>query len=133
MHHEIKPAPFALQPREQRLQALLVLDIGFLDDLRAELFDHRDHALAERRALVGEGHLGAGGVQGLGDAPGDRTLVGHAHDEAALAGHQLGDWGEFDGLGNRIGGGGASAAARRIGRGGEDPVFRHYPLSAPYQ
>jgi hypothetical protein len=126
MHHEIQPAPFALQPREQLLQALLVFDVGFLDDLRAELLDHRDDALAECGALVGEGHLGAGGMQGLGDAPGDRAFVGHPHDQAALAGHQLGDGGEFNGLGNRIGGG-ASTSAGRVGRGREGPVFRHYP------
>ena len=50
-------------------------------------------ALAERRALVGEGELGAGGMGGLRDAPGNRPLVGHAHDQATLALHQPGDGG----------------------------------------
>ena len=66
-----RPQSF-LQAGEQAIEAFLVLDVGLLDDRRAELLDHRQHALAERRALIGEGHFRAGGVQGLGDAPGNR-------------------------------------------------------------
>ena len=78
--------------------------------------------LPNAAALVGEGHLGARGMQRLGDAPGDRAVVGHAHDQAALAGHQLGDVGQVDGLGRRVGSGRAvpppeaSGAAARGGR-----------------
>ena len=127
MDHEIEPAPVLLQAGEQPVEAFLVLDIGLLDDLRAELLDHRQHALAEGRALVGEGQLGAGGVQGLGDAPGDRTLVGHAHDQAALAGHQLGHLGQGDGLGRRGGRRVVPTAAGGIGGGGEGTIVGHGP------
>ena len=34
---------------------------------------------------IGEGQFGAGGARRLGDPPGDRAIVGDAHDEAALA------------------------------------------------
>jgi hypothetical protein len=52
----------------------------------AEFGRQRPHALFQRLALKGEGQLRAGGMRRPGDAPGDRHLVGDAHDEAALAG-----------------------------------------------
>ena len=54
---------------------------------RAQRLDQGDHPLPERFALVGEGELGALAGQRLGDTPGDRTIVGNPHDEAAFAGH----------------------------------------------
>ncbi len=45
-------------------------------------------ALLERVALIGESKLGAMLAAGLGDAPGDRAVIGHAHDQAAFAAHQ---------------------------------------------
>ncbi len=42
---------------------------------------------------MGEGKFGAMGVRGFGDAPGDRPLIGDAHDEAAFAGHERGEAG----------------------------------------
>src|SRR3712207_929238 len=61
---------------------------------RSTLFPYttlfRSDALAERLALVGEGELGAVLAQNLGDAPGDRVVVRHSHDEAAPALHQAG-------------------------------------------
>ena len=65
-----------------------ILDIAGQDQLRADALGERLDALAERLALIGEGHLRAMGVQGARDAPGDRVLVGDAHDEAALVVHQ---------------------------------------------
>jgi len=125
MNHEIEPAPFLLQAGEQPVEALLVLDVGLLDDPGAELLDHRQHALAERGALVGEGHLGAGCMQRRRDAPGDRAVVGHAHHQAALAGHQLGDFGKLDGLGGGVGRRGCRPAAGSIGGGREGPIVGH--------
>ena len=61
--------------------------ICFDHDLGAERFDERLYAAAETFALIGEGHFGARVVQGLGDAPGDRMVVGDPHYEAAFAGH----------------------------------------------
>ena len=54
---------------------------------RAQRLDQGDDALLERLALIGEGELGALAGQRLGDAPGDRAIIGDPHDEAALAGH----------------------------------------------
>ena len=46
--------------------------------------------LAERVALIGEGQFRAVRRQRLGDTPSDRVVIGDAHDQAALALHQLG-------------------------------------------
>ena len=113
----------------QAIEAFLVLDVGLLDDRRAEPLDHRQDALAERSALIGESHFGARGVQGLGDAPGNRTLIGHAHDQAALAGHHLGHFRQGHGLGRRVGGRRrrCRSAAGGIGGGGEGAIVGHGP------
>ena len=42
----------------------------------------------QRIALIGERDLGALSRAGLGDTPGDRSIVGDAHDQPAFAGHQ---------------------------------------------
>ena len=44
----------------------------------------------ERLALIGESELGALLAERLGDAPGERAVVGEAHDQAALSLHQAG-------------------------------------------
>ena len=64
-------------------------DVAMADDMRAELGGERLDALLQRVALIGERELRALRARGAGDAPGDRAVVGDAHDEAALAGHQL--------------------------------------------
>ena len=58
------------------------------DDLGAELLCQRTHALAERLALKGEGEFGPLQRRLLGDTPGDRSVVGDAEHEPALAGEQ---------------------------------------------
>ena len=55
----------------------------------AERLRQRLHAPAERLALIGEGERRALGGERLGDAPGDRVVVGDPHDQPALALHQL--------------------------------------------
>ena len=45
----------------------------------------------KRVALVGERELGARRARGRGDPPGERAVVGDAHDEAALAAHDTFD------------------------------------------
>ena len=57
----------------------------------AERLGQRQRAAAESAALIGEGEFGALAREHAGDAPGDRAVVGDAHDEAALARHQ-GAW-----------------------------------------
>ena len=56
--------------------------------MRAEFGGQRLDALLERFALIGERDLGALVGAGLGDAPGDRPIVGDANDQPLLAGHQ---------------------------------------------
>jgi hypothetical protein len=58
------------------------------DDGAAQFGRQRLDALPERLALVGQRDLGALVGEGLGNAPGNGTVVGDTHDEAALAGHQ---------------------------------------------
>ncbi|MGY4283403.1 hypothetical protein ACVWXO_002623 [Bradyrhizobium sp. LM2.7] len=53
----------------------------------AELLRQRLDPLAQGLALEGEGKLGAMGMQRLRHAPGDRMIIGDAHDQTALALH----------------------------------------------
>ena len=55
----------------------------------AELVGERLDPAAEGVALIGEGHLGAESRQRPGDAPGNRMIIGDAHDQPALALHQV--------------------------------------------
>ncbi len=55
---------------------------------RAEFRGQRLDALLQGIALIGERQLGALRGAGLGDAPGDRAVVGDAENQALLAGHQ---------------------------------------------
>ena len=73
---------------EGRVDGVELLDVAGHHEVGAERLGQRLDALAERLALVGEGEFGALGRQRLGDAPGDRVVVGDPHDEAALAAHQ---------------------------------------------
>ena len=72
---------------EHRIEALFVGNIGVDDEIAVEAFGERLHALAERLALIGESQPGARSVQRLGDAPGERAIIGDAHDEPLLPGH----------------------------------------------
>ena len=74
---------------EHGIDAGDVLDVAGQHQFDAERFRQRLDALAERLALIGEGELGALRGQRLGDAPGDRMIIGDAHDQAALALHQV--------------------------------------------
>ena len=62
--------------------------VAMAGDMRAEFGGQRLDALLEGVALIGQRDLGALVGAGLGDAPGDRPIVGDAEDQAALAGHQ---------------------------------------------
>ena len=88
VHEEIQRAPGAAQLVEHRIDGGDVLDVAGQDELRADRLRQRLDALAERVALIGEGELGAVRRKRPGDAPGDRMIVGDAHDQPALALHQ---------------------------------------------
>src|SRR5512139_952740 len=62
------------------------------DDETVYFFGERFHPLLQRVALIGEGEVGAVVAAGARNAPGDRAVVGHAHDQPALATHQSRDF-----------------------------------------
>ena len=88
MDDEIEAAPILLQVAEDGVHAALVFDVAGQHEGRADAFGQRPYPFAERLALVGKGHFGAVPVEDVGDPPGDRTIVGDAHDQALLAGHE---------------------------------------------
>ena len=88
VHQEIELAPLAAELGEHRIDGGGVADVTGQHELRAELSRQRLDALLERIALIGEGERRALRRRRLGDAPGDRAVVGHAHDQAALALHE---------------------------------------------
>ena len=70
---------------ELRLPTLLVLEGRSVPSKAA---GQRFDPFAERFALIGEGEFRALIGERLGDAPGDRMVIGDAHDQASLAVHQ---------------------------------------------
>src|SRR5262245_8134368 len=88
MDGEIETAPNVFERPEQPIHRRRVLDVAWQDDRCFKAFGERLDALAKRLALIGERELRAMLMERLGDAPGDRMIVGNAHDEPALAAHQ---------------------------------------------
>src|SRR5689334_21863867 len=88
MHHEVETAPFVLDLGEDVIDTLEVENVATDDDLGADRLGQRHRAAPKGIALVGEGQLRAMTGQHAGNSPGDRAVVGHAHDEAAFARHQ---------------------------------------------
>src|SRR5207249_10550795 len=90
MDQEIEFAPFLLDRGESGVDAGRVGHVAGVDHLlAADRLGQRPHALFQRLALESAGELGAAVVADLGDGPGDRAFVGHAHDQALFSGHQL--------------------------------------------
>ena len=90
MDEEVDLAPELADLVEGRVDRGLAADVAIAGDHGADLGGQRLDALPERLTLIGEGDLAALGMNGLGDSPGDGTVVGNAHDDAALARHQSG-------------------------------------------
>ena len=67
---------------EHRVEAGRVGHVAMAGDKRAEFGGQRLDALLEGLALIGQRDLGALVGAGLGDAPGDRAVVGDAKDQA---------------------------------------------------
>ncbi len=86
MDQEVEPAPDLLHRLESGIDRGGIGDVAVTHDDPVELLRQRSHALFERLALEREGQFGAGGPRRLGDAPGDGSVVGEAHDEATTAG-----------------------------------------------
>ena len=90
MDEEVDLAPDLLDFCESGIDRRLVADIAVACYDGADFGSQRLDALSQRFALVSQGDLTALGINGLGDTPGNRTIVGDAHDDAALARHQSG-------------------------------------------
>jgi hypothetical protein len=82
---KVERAPGRAHGREGGIDALGFGDVTITNHNAADIAGKRLDAFLERIALVGEGERGAVGVARLGDAPGERTMVGDPHDQATLA------------------------------------------------
>src|SRR5262245_41903624 len=58
------------------------------DDETVDLLGQRFHPLLQRVTLICECEVGAVVAAGARNAPGDRAVIGYAHDQPALAAHQ---------------------------------------------
>src|SRR6185437_14048957 len=88
VNEEIEPAPALFQRRKGPVKARLVRHVAIEHDVAADGLGERLYALAEGIALIGEGKLRSLCMNGLRDRPGNRAVVGDAHNEATLARHQ---------------------------------------------
>ena len=87
MQQEIERAPGLLHRGEGGIDGRRLGDVAVADDDAADLLGQRLDPLLQRVALVGEGEFGAVVAAGPRDTPGDRAVVGHAHDQPAFAAH----------------------------------------------
>ena len=101
MDDEIEPAPQAADAVEQRVHHVRPGNVGGHDDGRAGALAQRDGAARNGLdILIGEGDFRALGRCSACDAPGQRAVVRHTHDQPAPAGHQVA--GYFDRLRSRL-------------------------------
>ena len=89
MDEKVQTVPALAQGCEGVVDAGFLGDVAWDDKIRTGLGGERTHPALQRVALEGEGEFGALGGTGRGDAPGQRTVVGDSHDEAAFAAHQV--------------------------------------------
>ena len=85
MNDEVELAPFIFDLSENGVHRRRVSDVAMASDERAKALGQRTHALLQRIALIGEREFRARVMGRLGYAPGDRTVVGDAQNEPALA------------------------------------------------
>ena len=79
---------FCLQHLEHRVDGGGIGDVAMAEQDTVELPGQRLDPLFQRIALPGQRDFRAGRAAGLGDAPGDRAVVGNAENHPALALHQ---------------------------------------------
>ena len=70
---------------ERRVEVGHVGDVAIDQEVGAQLLGERAHPLLQRLALIGESELGALRRAAPWRSPGERAVVGEAHDQAALA------------------------------------------------
>src|SRR6185437_2814429 len=85
---EVEPPPALVDGGKEAIEALFVGDIAIAHEVAADLLGERPHALAIGIALIRESEFRAMRRDQLGDAPGERALIGNAHDQAALSLHE---------------------------------------------
>src|SRR5262245_18028365 len=96
MNQEIERAPFLGDRVEYGLDRRLVGHIAGEHEIGAHLIRQRLDPLLDGVALIGERDLRALIGHSLGDAPGNRAVIGHTEHDAALARHQ------FSAVGHRL-------------------------------
>src|SRR3984885_2927598 len=89
MNQKIQTIPFRPQRLENPVDAADVLDIAGQYDVGPQRLHQRLEALGLRLALIGECQFRALGRERFRNAPGDRMIIGDAHDQPAFALHQL--------------------------------------------
>ena len=93
MDEKIDGPPGIAERLEHRLDASLVGDVAREHELGADLGRERLDPLPDGVALISERNIRAMVAASLGDAPGDRAVIGDAEHHAALARHQFGSFG----------------------------------------
>ena len=88
MHQKVDRAPLLAQGLEHAIHRGNVFDIAGQHGFRADAVRQRGHPLVQALALIGKGQFGALIGQRLGNAPGNRMVVGDTHYKSALAAHQ---------------------------------------------
>jgi hypothetical protein len=85
MHDEVDLAPGLLDIVENRVDRCFIADITVSGKNAAEFGRQRLDPLLQRIALISKGNLAALCMNSFGNAPRNRTIVGNAHNDAALA------------------------------------------------
>ena len=85
---KVEAAPPLRESGEHGGDLTVVGDVERFDDGRSDALGQGPHAALQGIALKGEGQLRTLVVGALGDAPGQRALVGCADDQTATAGQQ---------------------------------------------
>ena len=92
MHQEIQPAPGLFNGTKGGIHIGVIGHIAGHNKARSQAFRQGAHALFQRLTLIGKGNLAPLSGDCLRNAPGDGAVIGHPHDQAALAGHQSAFW-----------------------------------------
>ena len=87
---EVDRRPFLGDFGKGRVERRHVGDVAVIQPRCSQFLGKRADALLHRLALIGKGKLRAMFAQFLRDPPGERSIVGQAHDEPALTLHQSG-------------------------------------------
>jgi hypothetical protein len=85
VHHEVQAAELTLHRFRQRIEVRVAGHVAGQDERSVQARGQLAHILLETLALVGHGQPCPLARDRLGDAPGQRALVGDAEDETVLA------------------------------------------------